>query len=75
MSDLRFEDRQVPSPSGPNTGFHLNKQRGKLMGVCAGLADYFGLDITLVRVAWVLGTLLGFGTLILIYLAIGFIAD
>jgi phage shock protein C len=71
MSDLRFDDSHVPSP----TGFHLNKRRAKLMGVCAGLADYFGLDITLVRVAWVIGTLLGFGTLILIYLAIGFIAD
>jgi len=71
MSDLRFEDRQVPSPSG----FHLNKRRAKLMGVCAGIADYFGFDITLVRVAWVIGTLVGFGSLILIYLAIGLIAD
>lgn len=71
MSGLRFEDSNVPSPSS----FHLNKPRAKLMGVCAGLADYFGLDITLVRVAWVFGTLLGFGSLVLIYLAIGLIAD
>jgi len=56
-------------------GFHLNKQRGKLMGVCAGIADYFGLDVTLVRVAWVIGTLIGFGSLVLIYLAIGLIVD
>jgi phage shock protein C len=55
--------------------FHLNKQSGKLMGVSAGMADYFGVDVTLVRIAWVLGTLLGFGSLILIYLAIGLIAD
>lgn len=55
--------------------FHLNKQRGKLMGVSAGMADYFGLDVTLIRIAWVLGTLLGFGSLILIYIAIGLIAD
>ena len=71
MSDLRFEDSHVPSPSG----FHLNKRRGKVMGVSAGIADYFGLDVTLVRVAWAIGTLVGFGSLILIYLAIGLIAD
>lgn len=55
--------------------FHLNKADGKLMGVCAGIADSFGWDVTLVRVAWVAGTVLGFGSLILIYLAIGLIAD
>ena len=74
MSDLRFEDNGVHSPA-PSRGFRLNKQRGKIMGVCAGIADYFGLDVTLVRVAWVIGTLVGFGSLILIYLAIGLIAD
>jgi phage shock protein C len=71
MSDLRFEDRSVPSPSG----FRLNKRDGKIMGVSAGIADYFGIDVTFVRVAWVIGTLVGFGSLILIYLAIGLIAN
>ena len=28
-------------------------------GVCGGIAEYFGLDSTLVRIAWVLLTLLG----------------
>lgn len=55
--------------------FRLNKQSGKLMGVSAGMADYFGWDVTLVRLAWVIGTLVGFGSLVLIYLAIGLIAD
>ena len=59
----------------PSRGFRLNKQRGKVMGVCAGIADYFGWDVTLVRIAWVAGTLIGFGSLVLIYLAIGLIAD
>lgn len=38
-------------------------------GVCASLADYFGLDVTLVRVLVVVGTVLGLGSLILAYLA------
>ncbi|WP_310533489.1 PspC domain-containing protein [Novosphingobium sp.] len=61
--------------SGKSAGFRLNKARGKVMGVSAGMADYFGIDVTLVRVGWIAGTLLGFGSLILIYLAIGLIAD
>ena len=60
---------------GSPTRFRLNKAQGKFMGVSAGMADYFGWDVTLVRAAWVIGTLIGFGSLILIYIAIGLIAD
>lgn len=31
----------------------------KLCGVCGGIAEYFDFDVTLVRLAWVLFTLLG----------------
>ena len=53
----------------------LDKTNGKLMGVCAGLANRFGWDVTLVRVAFVLATLFGFGSAILVYLVIGLIAN
>jgi len=43
--------------------------------VCAGTAAYFGIDPLLVRIGFVAGTLLGFGSFILIYLAIALIAD
>lgn len=59
----------------PRNGFRLDKANGKLMGVCSGIARYFDLDVTLVRVAWVIATLLGVGSLVLVYLAIGLIAD
>ena len=39
----------------------------KLAGVCAGIADYFGWDPTLVRVGWIVLTLMG-GSGILLYL-------
>src|SRR5215510_7796163 len=42
-----------------------NKMLG---GVCAGLAEYFGLDPTLVRVLTVLATVLGAGSVIIAYL-------
>ena len=33
-----------------HTKFYLDKQNGKWMGVCAGIADYTGVDVTLVRI-------------------------
>jgi phage shock protein PspC (stress-responsive transcriptional regulator) len=39
-----------------------------LGGVCAGLADYLGLDRTLVRVLTVLATVLGAGSVVVAYL-------
>lgn len=78
MSQLRFDDsapRPVPNPAERTHGFRLDKTRGKVMGVCAGIANYFGVDVTLVRVGFVLATLLGLGSAIIVYLLIGLIAD
>jgi phage shock protein C len=68
-------DRSRSDTAPLGGGFRLNKTKGKFMGVSAGIADYFNVDVTLVRLGWVAGTILGFGSLILIYLAIGLIAD
>ncbi len=68
-------DRQRGDSASDSVGFRLNKDRGKFMGVSSGIADYFNIDVTLVRLGWVIGTLVGFGSLILVYLAIGLIAD
>jgi phage shock protein PspC (stress-responsive transcriptional regulator) len=56
-------------------GFHLDKHNGKIMGVCAGIGRYFGIDANIVRVAFIAGTIIGFGSLILVYLAIGLLVD
>lgn len=55
--------------------FRLDKANGKLMGVCAGLANYLKVDPMIVRAVFVIGTLVGFGSFILIYLAIALLAD
>lgn len=39
----------------------------QIAGVCAGFAEFFGIDTTLVRLGWVLFTLLG-GSGIIAYL-------
>ena len=52
---------------------YKDEKNKKILGVCAGLADYFQLDPTLVRIGWVIITLLFFGAGIIIYFACGFI--
>ena len=54
--------------------FRLNKRDNVLMGVCAGISDYTGLDLTLVRALTVLLTLCGVGSTIIVYLLVGLIA-
>ena len=41
------------------TSFYLDKQNAKWLGVCAGIADYTGVDRTWVRVGAVLLTIMG----------------
>jgi len=60
---------------GTPSGFRLDKDNGKVMGVCAGLATRFGGDPLVWRLAFVLGTVFGFGSFVLVYLAIGLLAD
>lgn len=55
--------------------FRLDKANGKFMGVCAGLANRYGMDPLAWRLIFVLGTLFGFGSLIILYLAIGLLAE
>ena len=63
-------------PGGRPPGkFRLDKANGKFLGVCAGLADRFGMDPMIVRLIFVLGTLIGFGSFILIYFVIALLAD
>ena len=68
-------ERTKPAVAPLSKSFRLDKANGKLWGVCGGIADYFGIDATLVRVAFALGTIVGFGSLILVYAAIALIAD
>jgi phage shock protein C len=57
-----------------NDRFLINRQDGKIMGVAAGLADWAGIDVLLVRLGLV-GLLLLTGPLvILFYILTGWLA-
>lgn len=57
----------TPAPGGKR----LTRSRDDRMlgGVCGGLAAYLGVDPTVVRLLAVAGAILGFGSIVLVYLA------
>lgn len=69
----RLQER--PAVSVPSTSFRLDKAQGKIWGVCGGIANYTGINPVLVRVGFVIGALVSFGTAAVIYAAIALIAD
>jgi phage shock protein C len=52
---------------------YRSRRDRKLAGICAGLADYFGIDPVLMRVAWVILAFLSAGIAILLYLVLIFV--
>jgi phage shock protein C len=57
-----------------NGRFVINRGDAKLMGVAAGLADYTGVDPTIIRLGFVAATLLTGPVMILMYVLAGLLA-
>jgi phage shock protein C len=57
------------------TRFYRDKRNGKVMGVCSGIADYTGFDVTLVRILLILAIFMGAGALLPVYFIAGWIAQ
>ncbi len=57
------------------TKFYLDKRNGKFMGVCSGIADYTGLDVTLVRIMFVSAVVMSGGSVLPLYFVAGLIAE
>lgn len=57
-----------------NGRFLVNRSNAKLMGVCAGLADWIGVDVLAVRLAMVVAALIAGPVAVLLYLVTGWLA-
>ena len=55
--------------------FVLNRSQGKVMGVAAGLADWTGIDVLLVRLGLVAALLMTGPVVILFYVLTGWLAS
>jgi phage shock protein C len=59
----------APVSAAPAKRLMRSSRDKRIGGVCAGLADYFDLDPTIVRVVWLLAIFLG-GTGLLLYIVL-----
>lgn len=56
-----------------NKKLYRSKTQVKISGVCGGIAEYFNIDATLIRLIWALGTLLNLFVGVVAYVACVFI--
>lgn len=47
---------------------YKNKSQSKISGVCQGLAEYFDMDPSIVRIAWAVLTIFTNGALLIVYI-------
>jgi len=58
-----------------NGRFVINAPKAKVMGVCAGLADWLGIDVLIVRLGVIVATLMTGPVAILFYILTGWLAS
>jgi phage shock protein C len=56
------------------TRFYRDKRNGKIMGVCAGVADYTGFDVMLVRVAFLAALFMSGGSILPFYFIMAWVS-
>lgn len=57
----------------PEKRLYRSRSNRVVGGICGGLAEFFGLDATLIRLAFVLGVIFGVGTFLVVYLVMLFV--
>lgn len=65
---MSYEPVQPPPAAPPPKRLTRSSDDRMISGVCGGLAHYSGVDANLIRLLVVAGTLLGFGSVAVIYL-------
>ena len=73
----QFVSEQPPAPReqpASRTRFYRDKRNGKIMGICAGIADYTGFDVSIVRICMLAAFFLSSGSILPIYFIAGWIA-
>ena len=53
----------------------LDKTNKKILGVCAGLANWTGIDAMIIRLIYAAATVVGIGSPILIYILLAMILN
>ncbi len=68
----RFCGSFLGPPGKPRRLFRSRRDR-KVAGIAGGMAEYMGLDPTIVRLLWVLAAFFSVGVVVLLYLILIFV--
>ncbi len=74
MAEVQHRDPYLTEQPASRTRFYRDKRNGKLMGVCAGIADYTGFDVSLVRVCFLAAVFMSGGSVLPFYFIAGWVA-
>jgi phage shock protein C len=74
MADDEHRDRYLTEQPASRTRFYRDKRNGKVMGVCSGIADYTGFDVSLVRVCFLAAVFMSGGSVLPFYFIAGWVA-
>ena len=74
MADVQHRDPYLREQPASRTRFYRDKRNGKVMGVCAGIADYTGFDVSLVRVCFLAAVFMSGGSVLPFYFIAGWVA-
>lgn len=66
----RYCGSRLDLPSMETAPWLRRPENGMIAGVCAGLAERFEISVTVVRLAFVVAFLLGFGTALVLYVVL-----
>jgi phage shock protein C len=69
-----LESDYYPGQPASRTRFYRDKRNAKFMGVCAGIADYTGFDVTLVRVCFLAALFMSGGSILPFYFIMGWLS-
>ena len=67
MRDHQLPESYTLQPAS-RTKFYRDKRNGKVLGICAGIADYTGFDVSLVRVGFLAAVFMSGGSVLPLYL-------
>ena len=62
------EDKIEEGAEDTEKKLYRSRRQKMVGGVCGGLAEYFELDVSIIRVLWVIGTIISAGVGILVYI-------
>jgi phage shock protein C len=71
---LTDEPRIYSDQPASRTRFYRDGRNGKVMGVCAGIADYTGFDVSLIRVAMIAALIMSGGSILPFYFIMGWVS-